>query len=371
MQSHVGPVVVFKIFFLILTNLLFILVPVVSPQHVRAQLAADTLHDGAEPHHDLIDHRSRSGQCRDSPGVCNELFHRHQSPFILHSANRTLDVHLHQAAVPASCPSSRNLHIQAHQVSRSKKWDSKPAVDENGNLLLSKNGKPILIPSYSILQDQFFNAMRNAGYDDIERGRRGSTEEHLTVTQFKVQAEQGRLSQLEAEIADISSQVKLLEEQKKEAQEGVKQAKNRLEELAPAVDKMENLARQFSDDPEQILPQAGTIESAKNYREKKAKPLLARIVKVLRAVYSAYLDLYHRYENLQQSYSRECAASSRISERIDELAAENKKLRSIAADFNHAKKALGKDMVENSVDSVKQEESKSQTERKKKQQYSR
>ena len=35
--------------------------------------------------------------------------------------------------------------------------------------------------------------MRNAGYTDVERGERGSTEEHLTVTQFKVQAEQQRL----------------------------------------------------------------------------------------------------------------------------------------------------------------------------------
>ena len=28
-------------------------------------------------------------------------------------------------------------------------------------------------------------AMRNAGYTDVERGERGSSEEHLTVTQFK------------------------------------------------------------------------------------------------------------------------------------------------------------------------------------------
>ncbi len=47
--------------------------------------------------------------------------------------------------------------------------------------------------SYSVLQDDFFRFMRAAGYDDVERGERGSTEEHLTVTQFKVQAEQQRL----------------------------------------------------------------------------------------------------------------------------------------------------------------------------------
>ena len=79
------------------------------------------------------------------------------------------------------------------QVSSSKKWQSQPSLDENGNPMLTAKGKPILKKSYSILQDDFFNAMRAAGYTDVERGERGSTEEHLTVTQFKVQAEQERL----------------------------------------------------------------------------------------------------------------------------------------------------------------------------------
>ena len=76
------------------------------------------------------------------------------------------------------------------QVSSSKKWISKPALDEHGNPMLIAKGKPILKKSYSVLQDDFFNAMRTAGYTDVQRG---STEEHLTVTQFKVQAEQERL----------------------------------------------------------------------------------------------------------------------------------------------------------------------------------
>ena len=82
------------------------------------------------------------------------------------------------------------------QVSMSKKWDSKPALDENGKPILSAKGKPILKKSYSVLQDDFFRYMRDAGYDDMERGERGSSEEHLTVTQFKVQQEQARLAEL-------------------------------------------------------------------------------------------------------------------------------------------------------------------------------
>ena len=86
------------------------------------------------------------------------------------------------------------------QVSRSKKWASKPLLDDAGKPVLQKNGKPVLKKSYSILQDDFFNYMRSAGYTDVERGERGSTEEHLTVTQFKVQREQERLDSLTAQI---------------------------------------------------------------------------------------------------------------------------------------------------------------------------
>ena len=87
------------------------------------------------------------------------------------------------------------------QVSSSKKWLSKPAVDEMGNPILQKNGKPVLKKSYSQLQDDFFDHMRAAGYDDVERGERGSAEENLTVMQFKVEQEQARLEELQEQQA--------------------------------------------------------------------------------------------------------------------------------------------------------------------------
>ncbi len=98
------------------------------------------------------------------------------------------------------------------QVSSSKKWTSKPALDESGNIILQKNGKPVLRKSYSVLQDDFFNAMKKAGYTDVERGERGSTEEHLTVTQFKVEREKERLSQLEKQVEDKQNELENIEE---------------------------------------------------------------------------------------------------------------------------------------------------------------
>ena len=106
------------------------------------------------------------------------------------------------------------------QVSMSKKWASKPALDENGTPILSAKGKPVLKKSYSVLQDDFFRYMRDAGYDDVERGERGSSEEHLTVTQFKVQQEQARLAELteqnrqqEQQAAALGKQIKKIQNQ--------------------------------------------------------------------------------------------------------------------------------------------------------------
>lgn len=45
-----------------------------------------------------------------------------------------------------------------------------PTLDENGTPILSPKGKHVLKESYSVLLDDFFRYMRDAGYDDVKRG---------------------------------------------------------------------------------------------------------------------------------------------------------------------------------------------------------
>lgn len=66
--------------------------------------------------------------------------------------------------------------------------------------------------------------MRAAGYTDVERGERGSTEEHLTVTQFKVQAEQQRLEA-------VTGQVAQAEQSLEDAKAATEKQKKKLEAL--------------------------------------------------------------------------------------------------------------------------------------------
>lgn len=115
------------------------------------------------------------------------------------------------------------------QVSMSKKWESQPVLGEDGEPLKTKTGKAVLKQSYSVLQDNFFEHMRATGYTDVERGERGSTEEHLTVTQFKVMKEQERLSELQDARTEIQSEIAELQEAHAKETEKLDKTKERIQ----------------------------------------------------------------------------------------------------------------------------------------------
>ena len=128
------------------------------------------------------------------------------------------------------------------------------------------------------------------------------------------------------------------------------------EKLAAALEGMEQLAARFSDDPERILPEPGPLESARAYREKKAKPPLAQVVKVLRSLYAAYVDLKRQFGWLQGDYGRAREGSERLSDRLQEVKLENKGLRGIATNDERVKRAFGSGEVERAVEREKRRE---------------
>ena len=83
-----------------------------------------------------------------------------------------------------------------NQVSHSKKWKSEHATDLQGNPLYNEKGKAILIKSYSLLQDRFFEYMSDSGYKGFIRGIKGSTTKHLTDLEFKIKKEKENLDKI-------------------------------------------------------------------------------------------------------------------------------------------------------------------------------
>ena len=176
----------------------------------------------------------------------------------------------------------------------------------------------------------------------IEWEDKGTHDKHLSVLDYKKEQRAKEIAALETVKAEKESLV--------ESQE------RRLKELAPAVKNMERLAADFSADPDEILPEPGTLETGRAYGEKKANPLLAQIVKVLRSLYRAYMELRGKFDRLQGDYDRVRESNARLSDRLQEVKLENKALRQVSADYERVKRVFGPEQVEVAVQADKQRE---------------
>ena len=88
-----------------------------------------------------------------------------------------------------------------NQVSHSKKWkNTVPLLDENGQQVISKYGKPMFRKSYSVLQDKLFGHMTEASFTGFERGVLGSTAENLSSLDYQIQKDKERLADIQERI---------------------------------------------------------------------------------------------------------------------------------------------------------------------------
>ena len=246
------------------------------------------------------------------------------------------------------------------QVSRSKKWESRQAVDENGEPMVTSTGKKILKKSYSILQDDFYEHMVVAGYMDIQRGERGSTEEHLSVTQFKLEQETQRLKAATAakqEALDALDRLSTEELLKKDDLEMIDRqteaAQKKLDELVPTVRGAEDFVSRhvsFLED----LPEAGPLERAKSYREEKALPLIRKLKKTLLSLYRSVIDLRKKLDNLQRTLRSTARDRDFYKKHYEEEHARNGELQEAAEDLGRVRRALGQEQID-SVISIERE----------------
>ena len=211
----------------------------------------------------------------------------------------------------------------------------------------------------------------------IEWEQKGTHEKHLSLLDFEKQERAKEVAALEKQKAEleehnanmqevnekwldqlenIEREISSAHENREEADKQADQAKKKasqyekkLTEIAPMVKDMERFAEKYSDDPDEVLPEAGTLETGKSYREKKAKPLIKKIVTVLRSVYRAYLDLSRRFSDIQRSYERAWNKVNSLTARVEELWNENRILRENLGDFERVKGALGHDTIETIV----------------------
>ena len=156
----------------------------------------------------------------------------------------------------------------------------------------------------------------------IEWEQKGTHGKHLSLLDFEKQEREKEMAALEEQKAELE------------------------EHNATMIKEMERFAEKYSADPDEVLPEAGTLETGKSYQEKKVKPLIKKIVTVLRSVYRAYLDLSRRFSDMQKSYERVWDKINSLTVHVEELWNVNRVLKERIGDFNQVERALGRSTVE-------------------------
>lgn len=167
----------------------------------------------------------------------------------------------------------------------------------------------------------YHDAMFAAGYTDVERGERGSTEEHLTTVQFKVMKEQEALDAIKAQQQSAEQAVHLAQANREEAEHEVEAAKRKIDALAKS-DKEVKAFVQSLGSADELLPDTGMLETARSYRENKALPVIKKLVRKLREVYALLVNERQKNNDMLREtayWKRKAEPNELMQEKVSKL----------------------------------------------------
>lgn len=153
---------------------------------------------------------------------------------------------------------------------------------------------------------------------NIEWEQKGTHEEHLSVLDYKKQ-------ERSKEVAALENQIDTLQEQTTVAATTLSEKQEQLDDIAPILKNTEKFVRKY-DDPEQLLPEAGMLESGKAFREKKALPILGKLLKYARSLFRENTELKARVQKLEKENTAFKSANWNHTHEIVRLKTENQEL---------------------------------------------
>lgn len=154
---------------------------------------------------------------------------------------------------------------------------------------------------------------------DIEWEQKGTHEEHLSVLDYKKQ-------ERSKEVAALETQIGALQEQTAAAETTLSEKQEQLDDIAPILKNTEKFVRKY-DDPEQLLPEAGILESGKAFREKKALPILGKLLKYARSLFRENTELKAKVQKLEKENTAFKSANWNHTHEMVRLQMENRELK--------------------------------------------
>ena len=173
---------------------------------------------------------------------------------------------------------------------------------------------------------------------DIEWEQKGTHEEHLSVLDYKKQ-------ERSKEVAALETQIDALQEQTATAETMLSEKQEQLDDIAPILKNTEKFVRKY-DDPERLLPEAGMLESGKAFREKKALPILGKLLKYARSLFRENTELKAKVQKLEKENTAFKSANWNHTHEMVRLKTENQELHKAKDKLDALVGRIGNDVLQ-------------------------
>ena len=202
--------------------------------------------------------------------------------------------------------------------------------------------------------------------NEIEWDQKGTHEQHLSVLDYKKKVREQEVEELtehknllEHDLHDISECVDEIQKEKEQAEkerDAVIKKTEVLEKRFSALNSKAGLvdshAREYGYYPEEWLPEAGTLESAKSYR-KRIFPLVKKVANMIQALYSKYLELKSKNQKLSDRNLDLENRVDRLREEVSVIKKENVALLNVTYDMDRVVAVLGENKVKEAIEVAK------------------
>ena len=187
----------------------------------------------------------------------------------------------------------------------------------------------------------------------IEWEQKGTHEEHLDVYNFKKKERKKEVQELEqekehltaekeeltAQIAESRADIQNLKDDKEQAikakqeaeqkagsaEKELKSLEDRREQLQPIMDSVSKEIKEYGT-VKMLLPEAGTLERAVTYRDKKIKPLFLQIKNKVAVMAAQVKELTKEVEGWKKKYQKVKQKYNAIQRELDDIRKDNQKL---------------------------------------------
>jgi len=217
----------------------------------------------------------------------------------------------------------------------------------------------------------------------IEWEQKGTHEEHLHVYNFKKKERKKEVQALEqekeyltaenegltAQIAESKADIRVLKEDKEQAvrdkeaaekraetaKKELKSLEERREQLQPVMDNVSKEIKEYGT-VKTLLPEAGALERAVTYRDKKIKPLFLQMKNKIAAMAAQVKELTKEVESWKGKYQKTKQEYNGVQRELDDMRKDNQKLseekktlQGVSDRYDRIVRVLGIDTVDAAV----------------------